>query len=122
MPHEIKWEGRILSLRFHDDVRVDEVWRVISDIQGHPNFDDIKFSIIDFSDTTSLRLPEEDIEEFAATTRGAVITNPSGTALFVTKSPDIKKILELFSAQSPRETKLFDTLEEARSWANEQMK
>ncbi len=43
MPHEMKWEGRILSLRFHDDVRVDEIWKVISDVQGHPKFDDIKF-------------------------------------------------------------------------------
>ncbi len=122
MPHEINWEGRILNLRFHDDVRVDEVWKVISDVQGHPNFDDIKFSIIDFSDTTQLHLPEESIEEFAATTHGAVITNPSAIALFVTKNVDIKKILELFSEQSPRKTKFFDNLEEARSWANEQMK
>ena len=119
MPHELNWEGRILSLRFYDDVRVDEVWAVISDIQGHPKFDDIKFSIIDFSDTTRLLLPEEDIEEFAATTRGAVITNPSAMGLLVTKNLDIKKILELFSKLSPRKTKFFDNLEEARSWANE---
>jgi len=121
MPHEVNWEGRILNLRFYDDVLLGDPWKVLNSVQGHPKFDDTKFFIIDFSDTTILHLPEE-IEEIAATNRGAVITNPSAIALVVTNNADIKKTLKLLSEQSTRKTKFFDNLEEARSWANEQMK
>ena len=118
MPIEVIKEGRLHCFRFYGDVSSEETRKTLFDSQGGSDFDMIKFSIVDFSEAKSLNISEEDVKEFAAMAIGAKMTNPSIKVALVAILPEIRKILELYAKLSPRNPKVFESLESARSWIN----
>ena len=76
MPHEISWEGRGVWWRFYGSVPLEEIQKVDSDFNADPRFDDQRYLIIDFCGAERIKLPEREVEIFAAMDRAAAGSNP----------------------------------------------
>ena len=117
--YKYQWEAKGLLRIYSGDISGDEVLQSTSEVHGDPRFDDLKYVINDFNRITRARATRDDINRLAAIDRAAARTNPNIRIAVVTRNDDIRHWAQLyieFSADCPYETRLFETVDEARSW------
>lgn len=118
MPYEITWEPRGAVKRLFGFVSAEEFLRSAMDLQGHPNFDGLRFVINDFREVTGHAVTETDVKKVAAYGLGAFHVNPRIAIAAVTTDAEILRLLELYA--SPRYSlyafRHFPTLVAARNW------
>lgn len=117
MPYAIVREKLGAHKRFWGVVTPEEFLESVERFHSDPFFENIRYTINDFTATESFVLSESHIEDAAAINIGSAATNARITVLAVTTNPLIigmAKKYDQLHLSTP--ILIFATLEEARAW------
>ena len=120
MPYTTEWEDHGVYWRYWGIVSGKELINSNLDIYGDERFDRMKYQIVDLTRVSSFNVTRDDMLKVAAYDRAAALSNPRVKVAVIAQSTAIKSLTTLYDAEnieSPWETRLFDTLDQARSWA-----
>jgi len=119
MPYKFTREPSGLYRRFWGEVFEKEFLESINQVQGRPDFDEIRYSIIDLCDVDSIKITEWAFEWAGAMSIGAAQANPNISVALVTPSQVIPKLASHFV--SPYQLRIFSNIEDARRWVEERL-
>jgi hypothetical protein len=122
MAHDVSWEERGVWFRFYGDVPFEEIHKAYSGFNGDSRFDTQRYLIVDFSGAEKIVFPEEEMKNIVAMDTIAALSNPYLNAAMVANTPEIKKVASLYATNSPWDSKVFNNIEDARTWIKEKMK
>ena len=116
MPCKVTWKDKELVWELSGDISTQEFHKINSDQYGDPRWDDLRFLIVDFRNVKSIDLPDEEIMLIQSMDKAAAITNPYLKIASIANTEKTRKIAEFYGADSPWTCRVFETLEEGRSW------
>ena len=116
MPFENIWGHRSVYKRFFGQLTVAEFMRSVDLVQGDPRFDDLAYTLNDFTHATLPPLTEADVKTFAAFGLGASYTNPKIKIAVVTQHDTTRAMALRYAAASRFELQVFTTLAQALTW------
>jgi len=87
--------------------------------QAHPRFDEVSYSIHDFSECERFEGSYSDVQFSAAIANSASLSNADIFIAVVAPKDDVLEFLNIYigSRLSPYPLRIFSSLEEARKWA-----
>ena len=121
MPYSVEWKERGAHWKFTGIVTGQEILQADLDLYGDERFDNLSYALFDFSGGTSFALTEKEMKEIAYLDMASTPTNPNIKLAIVASHDVMKKMSGLYAEYmelSPWETKIFDTVEEAKQWLN----
>ena len=121
MPYTTEWEQHGVYWRYWGTVSGKELIDSNLDIYGDERFDAMKYQIVDFLQIDAFQVTRDDMLKIAAYDRAAALSNPRVKVAVVAKITAIKFLTALYDAEnikSPWETRMFDSVEQARSWVD----
>lgn len=119
MPYTTEWENQGIHWHYWGEVSGEELIQSNLEIYGDERFDRMKYQIVDLTGVDSFDVTHDDMLKMAAYDRAAARSNPSVKVAVIAHIATIKSLTTLYDAenqQSPWETRMFDTVEEARFW------
>lgn len=121
MPVEITWEPRGVRSRFFGSVTADDLLHHVREICRHPDFGDLRFSILDFRDATDA-VDDANLLEVKAELTGSQYTNPNILVAAITADHGVISHLTRFISLGVlnRQIQVFSTPEAAMDWVAEQ--
>jgi hypothetical protein len=120
MPYKINWEPRGVLTQWWGHSTTAEMLKMQEHVHAHPNFDDIRYSIHDFTQCESYCSPDEgDVDYSAAIDAAASVTNWQVKIAIVSTSDDVINIVSQYveTGISNYPVRFFPTLQDAREWA-----
>lgn len=118
MAYELIWEARGIWRRFHGTLEPADLLASIDEVQRDPRFDDLRYSINDFLDVVNVHDVPGMLEDVLARTIGAAHTNRRIRMAIVTRLGElVARTRDLPEGVMPYPVRLFDSLEDARAWA-----
>ena len=121
MSYEIVWEPRGVVKRFFGQLTSNDMMLSVAETEGDARFDDLRFVINDFLGVSDVMSSHRDVEEIAAIDSIAAMTNPRIRVAIVTTLPIVVEMAEGYinSPLNKYPTKMFQTLEDARTWIHQ---
>lgn len=118
MSYEIIWERRGVIKRYFGHVTTDDLVQSVVDVEKDARFDSLRYCINDFLGITGISSSPQDIEDISALDKGASFSNPRIMIAVVTTSPEVISLANEYanSALNSYPTKIFSSLDDARSW------
>jgi hypothetical protein len=119
MGYELKWEAPAGVVKRHfGPVSGKELLEAILRIEGDRRFDGLLYVLNDFSDCTAVGVTESELEEIAAIDKAAYALNPRIRIAVVATHPEALAAGKAYanSTLNSYETRLFDSMAEARRW------
>ena len=118
MGYELSWESRGAVKRFFGHVTGNDILKSVVQIESDERFDEMRWVINDFLETTGLTVSPSELDEIAAIDGAAALVNPKIRIAIVTTNPDLISASDQY-ANSPMNsfpTRIFPTQAEARAW------
>lgn len=121
MPLEMAWEPRGVRTRFFGSVTAADLLHHVREICRHPDFGDLRFSILDFRDATDA-VDDASLLELEAELIGSQYTNPNILVAAITADHGVIRHLTRFISLGVlnRQIQIFATPEAAMDWVAEQ--
>jgi hypothetical protein len=118
MPYSLTWETYGVCRRYIGDVTIDERRESFDAICSDPRFDDLRYTITDYSAVDGYEVTSDATAEIAALHIGPLRTNPRIAMAAVTTRPDIIAAIQDFISHgfTAAPYRIFPTLDEARQW------
>lgn len=118
MAFESKWEQHGFYKRFYGHVTVAEFMESVAQLQGDSRFDQITYSINDFSDVSSHDISEIDVKIFAGYSKGAFKTNAKIRIAVISNDPEIIQLVGIFTQPNMASyvLQIFPDISAARNW------
>ena len=121
MPYDMHWEANEgLHKRFHGTLSAADVIKSSIELHRDPRFDSLRYSINDFTDVTGISggLDPSALDDLAAASIGASMSNPNLRLLVVTKNATIAELARRYldATGGAWSAEFFPTLEAARAW------
>lgn len=121
MPYEIIREARGMHKRFWGVVTAQEFLASVVNFHNDPEFENIRYTINDFSAVEHFSMPVRSIEDTVAVNIGATYMNAQYRILAVTVDPVIVGMARKYDMLSQLPPILiFPTLADARQWLQTQ--
>lgn len=120
MAFTISWEPPHGAYRkFTGHLGDEELIRSVSTAYGDARFDDLRYVIDDFLDVESYSIREDTVLYIAAMDGAAARSNPDIKVAIVVSEAHEKTLAALYAASpsNPYPTRIFTSMQEARSWA-----
>lgn len=123
MAYHIYWEPAGVYRRYSGHTSFEELVVSVLAVENDPRFDEIRYVINDFLASEQVSFTPEGICELSAVDGAAERSNPNIRIAIVADRPAIRAAGEAYIAAglNTYETRLFDTLPEARRWAEENL-
>lgn len=120
MGYELIWEPRGVLKRFYGQVTDSDIAGSVARIHGDRRFDTLRYVINDYLDGTGHQIPLHAVEEIAAIDDAAAISNPHIRVALVAATPDFIELANQYAGATMKiyPTRIFSSLDEARSWLN----
>lgn len=118
MPIEIRREPHGLCKKYTGRVLAEEIIRSDEETAASPDFDNLRYMLLDFTGVSSTDVTKEAIDQIAAIDLGSSITNRRIKQAIVVKTVELE-YLALLYARSPLhhyETRVFCSTDKARAW------
>jgi hypothetical protein len=121
MPLEIAWEPHGVRTRFFGPVTAADLLHHVREICRHPDFSDLRFSILDFRDATDA-VDDAHLFEVKAELMGSQYINPRILVAAITADHVVISHLTRFIGLGVlnRQIQIFSTPEAAMDWIAEQ--
>ena len=121
MPVEMTWELRGVRSRFFGSVTAAELLHHVREICRHPDFSDLRFSILDFRDAADA-VDDADLLEVRAELSGSQYTNPRILVAAITTEREAIDHLTRFIGLGVlnQQIQIFSTPDDAMDWIAEQ--
>jgi hypothetical protein len=120
MGYEVTWEGsRGFYARFTGWVTPESVARVATELTSHPRYYDLRYAIIDLTDSPGHTFRRNDRHAVANAMVQAIGANMSNHGLIevaVASDPRMLNFLDTYASLTKRPLHVFATLAEARRW------
>ena len=116
-----RWDEGGFFAEFAGVVSAWEIEAVNNEFTGSAKFDAARFALWDMSGITQLNMDTSDVEDAAATDKGASVVRQSLRGAIVVSEGPVRKMVEHYLAVSGElentwDTRLFPDLESARRW------
>jgi hypothetical protein len=124
MPYKLLFESpTTLYCRFSGRVDFADSIKATNEFYGDPRSDQIRLVFWDFSEILSFTVSEDEVAEMAATDDAASSYMTHLKAAFIVRDPELALltrhyIREMEQYGTPWDNALFETLDEARRWAD----
>ena len=121
MPVEMIWELRGVRSRFFGSATAADLLHHVREICRHPDFRDLRFSILDFRDATDA-VDDADLLEVRAELIGSQYTNPKILVAAITTEREAIDHLTRFIGLGVlnQQIQIFSTPDDAMDWIAEQ--
>jgi hypothetical protein len=121
MPVEMTWELRGVRSRFFGSVTAADLLHHVREICRHPDFSDVRFSILDFRHATDA-VDDADLLEVRAELIGSQYTNPKILVAAITTEREAIDHLTRFIGLGVlnQQIQIFSTPDDAMDWIAEQ--
>ena len=121
MPVEMIWELRGVRSRFFGSVTAADLLHHVREICRHPDFRDLRFSILDFRHATDA-VDDADLLEVRAELSGSQYTNPRILVAAITTEREAIDHLTRFIGLGVlnQQIQIFSTPDDAMDWIAEQ--
>ena len=121
MPVEMVWESRGVRSRFFGPVTAADLLHHVREVCCHPDFSDLRFSILDFRDATDA-VDDADLLEVSTELIDSQYTNPNILVAAVTTERESIDHLTRFIGLGVlnRQFQIFSTPDAAMDWIAEQ--
>ncbi|MDP3515347.1 MAG: hypothetical protein Q8S20_21600 [Sulfuritalea sp.] len=118
MGYELIWEPHGVIKRFVGEVTDADISASIVVTHGDERFDSLRYIINDFLGGTERSVPPAAIEEIVAIEHAASISNPRIRIALVAADADFVEMADQYagSALKAYPTRIFSSLDEARTW------
>lgn len=118
MPYEIDWQDEGQVNRFTGHVTGAELVRYLEEVSADPRFDDIRFSITDWSLVSSGDVTAKDLAYFAALSSAHRLSNPKVLEVEIAPQPALREMVRKWRAAhpAPHLVALVSTRDEALRW------
>ena len=121
MPVEMTWELRGVRSRFFGSVTAADLLHHVREICRHPDFSDVRFSILDFRHATDA-VDDADLLEVRAELSGSQYTNPRILVAAITTEREAIDHLTRFIGLGVlnQQIQIFSTPDDGMDWIAEQ--
>ena len=121
MPVQMAWEPRGVRSRFFGSVTATDLLDHVREICSHPDFSDLRFSILDFRDATDA-VDDAGLQEVKAQLIDSQYSNPGILVAAITSDRTVIGHLTRFIGLGilNRQIQIFSTPEDAMDWIAEQ--
>ena len=119
MTINIKWEGKGIYWKVSGIVTAEDIFEIDKEINADPRYDDVRYQVIDLLDVTELNVKVHEVTQIASFDKASQLSNPRIKIAFVSTDETTQSLASLYSAESlnsPWETQIFDTFEDALEW------
>jgi len=119
MPYRYEWKDNYFVTKFSGELNLKEIRECDNIHDGHVNFDNLRYSIWDFSEIDSVNLIEHDINIISAIDHASSISNPNLKILLIINNPDFKPLADMYIdsvKDLPWEVHIFETYDQALKW------
>lgn len=117
---QVRWLNEVLHYKFSNRITGELLINNNMILYGDPRLDDLKFVIIDFTDTTQVEdFTERDIMQISASDKAAAISNPRIRVAIVVNQESLGTLAAFYTAhsrESPWEIEIFQDLAKAKIW------
>ena len=119
MKHTIEWLRKGVLITMIDELTGDDVHQISERLNADSRYDSLRYQIWDFTKVNEINIKAGDVEKIAAFDRASTLTNPNIKLAAVSTDETIQTLTSLYQAimmDSPWETKIFLSLDEAQNW------
>ena len=121
--HQITWEPRGVVKRFHGVLTGEEFAASVEEITADPRFDELLFTINDFTGVEAFAIDAANLDRIAAARYGSMVTNRRIRALVVATDPRMVELVNGLRGGLLANSNLsdcFSSVTEARAWLQAQ--
>ncbi len=124
MPTEVIWKGDHYILKYSGLVKVQESVRAYGQLVGSPNFDSVRFGIVDCREMTEVDYKSQDYDMHAAMAKSASKIREELRVALVIPTPELEEAVRPFlqsatgKFQHQWERRIFRDYDEAVAWAS----
>jgi hypothetical protein len=120
MPYRSVWEAHGVLTTWEGCATGEEFIDFIKKGQADPSFDELRYSLHDFTACTSTDFSLASIEELAALDSAGALTNSRIKIGVVTNREDVRsKVRDYLGTElSPYPVRIFPSIDEARNWVS----
>ena len=121
--HQITWEAWGVVKRFHGVLTGEEFAASVEEITADPRFDDLHFTINDFTGVEAFAIDAANLDRIAAARYGSMMTNRRIRALVVATDPRMVELVNGLRGGLLANSNLshcFSSVTEARAWLQAQ--
>ena len=116
------WEQNGVYRKYKKDVTGKELLKAVKDVLGHQSFASIDYIINDMLEVTAHNVTASDVVTIAELDREASLINSYMKVAIVATEQTVKLMASFYGdlmSHSPYPIKVFDTVEQARTWVSE---
>lgn len=122
MPYEVSWKDGGFYIRYFGKLTESDLAGAAEERYSHPRFKEIAFLIADCREVTDLDVRSVDVQEIARADRDASVANPTVRTAVVAQDARVKGLANVYRLShevmgGAWQTSIFETLDEARDWA-----
>lgn len=122
MPFENHWSERGLYRTYKGYISGKQILQQNLELQGHPNFDSLRYVINDLTLVEDFDISEKDIETITVIDNVAAISNSKIKVAVIAVREDILKWARLYcemAKNTPFLCAVFSDVDQAKKWAEE---
>lgn len=119
MHYTITWTETGVTWTYTGLLTGNEILKSNDEIYGDPRFDDLRYQIVDMTDATSFEVSEVEMKQMAHLDKAAARTNPNIRLAVVAPSGAAREVADAYANNSNGavwESKIFESLDEAKTW------
>lgn len=120
MPYDTEFAKTGAHVRLHGTVSFDEIRSAQGEVWGHPDWDYIRYVIVDFLEVETFVIVEGDAQALGFMDKTAVQRGKELKVALVAVKPDIIQLFEAYASildGTTAEVRIFADREEAIAWA-----
>jgi hypothetical protein len=118
MPYKLIPENSGLLIKWWGSATSSEMIRLQEEGHARPDFDNLHYSIHDFSECDHIVSSKEDLQYSAAIDRAASLSNKNILIALVSSNPEVLEAVDGYMGMglSPYPIRVFSSMEGARAW------
>lgn len=122
MPHKVIREPSGMYVKFWGKCAIPELFKVMEEAGTDPHFENMRYLLLDYLDVVEQNVTEAQVEEIAALGFALRFTNPHFLHVSVANDETICSLVKYAKTAvfDPERVAYFSTLEQARSWIQQQ--
>lgn len=118
MSYKLDWERDGVYWKYYGNVSGKEIIEASTAIYGEPQFDTLKYKLVDFLDAETIKMDKDEVALIAYQHRSAERSNPYVKNAIVIKpsGSELANNFAAFFSDSFWEVQIFQNLDEANNW------
>jgi len=121
MSYKTDYMSKGVIWNFYNTMTADDLYESSTAVYGHPDFDGMRFQIVDMTQVQEVTIDEDSMEMITGMDLAASQTNPYIVVAVVGSDDKIKQLVDIYESVdngAPWKTEVFSQRTEAIAWIN----